>query len=98
MKRAMSNSDLVIDISAPCRAWRKRLPALSELCRSAAAAAVGEAAPTLGAAELSFLFTDDAAMRVLNRDFRNQDKPTNVLAFPSGAPAGAAPLLGDVAL
>jgi probable rRNA maturation factor len=42
------------------------------------------------------LLTDDAAVQALNRDHRNQDKPTNVLSFPA-APS-AAPHLGDVAL
>ena len=32
--------------------------------------------------ELSLLFTDDAHIRVLNRDWRGKDKPTNVLSFP----------------
>ena len=27
-------------------------------------------------------------MRVLNRDYRNKDKPTNVLSFPAGPVAG----------
>ena len=52
-------------------------------------------------AELSLLFTDDAEMREINRDWRGQDKPTNVLSFPgedveAGEPAGA--MLGDVVL
>jgi rRNA maturation RNase YbeY len=49
---------------------------------------------------------DDALLRRLNRQWRGQDKPTNVLAFPTadGAPApvdsqpGAPLLLGDVIL
>ena len=52
-------------------------------------------------AELSLLVTDDAEMREINRDWRGQDKPTNVLSFPGGdvapgEPAG--PMLGDVVL
>lgn len=33
--------------------------------------------------EVSFLFADDAKVQELNRVFRRQDKPTNVLSFPS---------------
>ena len=44
--------------------------------------------------EVSLLFTDDAAVRVLNRTWRGKDKPTNVLSFSQ--PAG--PLLGDIVL
>ena len=35
------------------------------------------------ASELSLLFTDDASIRVLNRDWRGKDKATNVLSFPA---------------
>lgn len=31
---------------------------------------------------LTVLFTDDAAVRTLNREWRGKDKPTNVLSFP----------------
>jgi probable rRNA maturation factor len=40
------------------------------------------------------LFTNDAAMRKLNAEWRGKDKPTNVLSFP----AARGPLLGDIAL
>ncbi len=33
---------------------------------------------------ITFVFTDDAAIQVLNRDWRGYDKPTNVLSFPDG--------------
>jgi probable rRNA maturation factor len=42
------------------------------------------------------LLTDDKAIRDLNRRFRRQDKPTNVLSFP--APQNPERFLGDVAL
>ena len=49
--------------------------------------------------ELSLVFTDDASMRAINAEWRNQDKPTNVLSFPAfpvtpGAMPG--PMLGDI--
>ncbi|MBI4083731.1 MAG: rRNA maturation RNase YbeY [Candidatus Lambdaproteobacteria bacterium] len=50
---------------------------------------------------LSVLFADDATLRRLNREYRRQDRPTDVLSFGyAGATAaeGAAPLLGDLAL
>jgi probable rRNA maturation factor len=53
------------------------------------------------APELSILFTDDAAIRELNREWRGKDRATNVLSFPAGplAPGAApGPLLGDLAL
>lgn len=50
--------------------------------------------------EVSVLLADDAAVRVLNRDWRGIDKPTNVLSFPAQASKleGIPPLLGDIAI
>lgn len=44
------------------------------------------------AAEISIVLTDDAHIQVLNRDYRQKDKATNVLSFPQDEPS----LLGDV--
>jgi probable rRNA maturation factor len=50
-------------------------------------------------AELSVVIGDDEWIRDLNREYRKKDRPTDVLAFPQdAAPAGAAPLLGDIAI
>ena len=46
--------------------------------------------------EVSLLLTHDADMQRLNEQFRNKDKPTDVLSFP--ADAMDAPLLGDIAI
>ena len=45
------------------------------------------------AGELSLVLSDDAQVRVLNRDYRGKDAPTNVLSFPQ-----TGPLLGDIIL
>ena len=34
--------------------------------------------------EVNIVLTDDAEIQALNKTFRNFDKPTNVLSFPSG--------------
>lgn len=70
-----------------------------------AAAAV---APELGNERLiaSVLFTSDAEIHTLNREWRARDKPTNVLSFPmleradllALAPEGPPEMLGDIAL
>ena len=51
-------------------------------------------------AELSILFTSNAAMAELNRVWRGKAEATNVLSFPAagGAPAGLPRSLGDIAL
>lgn len=51
--------------------------------------------------EISLVFTDDAAIRAVNREWRDQDKPTNVLSFPAFPllPGGRpGPMLGDIVL
>lgn len=50
-------------------------------------------------AELSIVIGDDEWIQELNRKYRKKDRPTDVLAFPQDTgPAGAGPLLGDVAV
>lgn len=73
-----------------------------------AAQATLEVAPELGNRRLSasLLLTSDAAVHALNRDWRDTDKPTNVLSFPMlsreallALPAeGPEMMLGDIAL
>lgn len=73
-----------------------------------AAAAAGEGEPLLANQRLvaSVLFTSDAEVHILNREWRVRDKPTNVLSFPmlareeleSLAPEGPPEMLGDIAL
>jgi probable rRNA maturation factor len=73
-----------------------------------AAAAVRQVAGELVNPRLSasLLFTSDAEIHALNREWRQRDKPTNVLSFPmlareelvALAPDGPPELLGDVAL
>jgi len=48
--------------------------------------------------EISLLFCNDARIQELNRDFRGQDKPTNVLSFPSPDPLETARFVGDIAV
>lgn len=53
----------------------------------------------LGQSELSLLVTSDQRIRELNRRYRHQDRPTDVLSFPMDGPAeaGTVPqLLGDI--
>lgn len=58
------------------------------------------AALGLEAAELSVLLVDDSRIQRLNRDHREKDRPTDVLAFPlDEGPVEEGPrLLGDVVI
>ncbi|WP_119305993.1 rRNA maturation RNase YbeY [Cohaesibacter haloalkalitolerans] len=47
--------------------------------------------------EVSLVFTDDAAIRILNAEHRGKDKATNVLSFPIDEDAEVfGPMLGDI--
>lgn len=93
--------DLDIDIEDwPAGDW--------EALATRATAAAGEGEPLLANPRLivSLLFTSDAEVHALNREWRQRDKPTNVLSFPMleraemGALAAEGPpiMLGDIAL
>lgn len=51
--------------------------------------------------EACVALSDDSQVRELNKAYRGKDKPTNVLSFPAGAPAGSGDVpqqLGDIIL
>jgi probable rRNA maturation factor len=100
---------IAVDVRAA--GWRRASPGVEAAVREAATAALRAGANTHAApegVEVSLVLADDAAIRMLNRDYRGRDAPTNVLAFPQhesfgepafGGPAHAGPvLLGDVVL
>jgi probable rRNA maturation factor len=94
--------ELEIDLEEP---WPQgRWHELAERAAEAAASVAAELAnPRLSA---SLLFTSDGEVHALNRQWRERDKPTNVLSFPmlargellALAPEGPPELLGDLAL
>jgi probable rRNA maturation factor len=54
---------------------------------------------TLDEAELTIRIVDASESQQLNHDYRDKDKPTNVLSFPFEAPPGIElPLLGDLVI
>lgn len=79
-----------------------------EALATRAGEAAGEVAPELGHSRLlvSVLFTSDEEVHTLNREWRERDKPTNVLSFPmlerdallELEPEGPPEMLGDIAL
>ena len=79
-----------------------------EALASRAAFATAQQTPELASPRLSasLLFTSDAEVHALNREWRGKDQPTNVLSFPmlertellALDPDGPPELLGDIAL
>lgn len=88
----------VIDVNLEAGSW----PGEKDLVRLADAAiratlSTGEL-QVADNSEVSLLFTDDDAIRKLNGQWRDKDKPTNVLSFPGSDPVDDVygPLLGDI--
>ena len=86
---------ITIQVQSPL--WEAE-PAAEQTVRDAIAAA----AATLSTAdnEVSILLTDDKAIRLLNREWRGIDKPTNVLSFPAATTKASVriPLFGDIVI
>jgi probable rRNA maturation factor len=87
-----------IDVNIACEGWPDEA-----VLAAAAKTAFSTAIDVLELDEhfnVSLLFTSDAAVQVLNRDWRGKDKPTNVLSFPAGQSPVATEVefLGDIAL
>lgn len=96
-------ASLEIDVTIECPDWADRLPAAAELGVRAARAAFAAGGIDIagGEAEASLVLADDGFVRQLNRQYRDQDKATNVLSFaslddPSQPSAGGPVLLGDI--
>lgn len=100
---AQSLPDLWIDVLVENGDWKAALPDHEQIVRHAVESTVAVAAyredEDESPWEISVVLNDDAHVRVLNRDWRGQDKPTNVLSFPSPSddlPEGAPMMLGDI--
>ena len=90
----------VLDTQEESPLWRA-LPQAEAIAEKAiAAAAAGAGVRLLPGAEVSLLLTDDAHMREINQQWRDKDKPTNVLSFPAveGPKVSKSPFLGDIAV
>ncbi len=108
MSEASSLPDLDITVTVEDAAWSQALADAGARAEAAVQAAImaaradrtaGAPLPKAAAAyEMGVVLTDDARIRKLNNEWRDQDKPTNVLAFesPDEPPEGAPWQLGDV--
>jgi len=92
---------LEVDVTVRCPLWTYNLKAAGALCQTAARASY----PASDPAEVSIVLADDAFVKDLNREYRGQDKATNVLSFASdnanespvsSGALGGPRMLGDV--
>jgi probable rRNA maturation factor len=104
----VSATEVKIEVAMLCAGWRQTLPNAADAARLAVRRVLARAISqntdvSAEHIELGVRLTDDAEQRLLNRNWRGVDHPTNVLAFPAwdpvwSLPQGAPWLLGDLAL
>jgi probable rRNA maturation factor len=85
----------MIEIEIESDDWTTALPDAEAIVERAATAAQGDVP-----GDLVVLLTDNGAVQLLNAEFRDRDRPTNVLSFPGAdmAMPGAPVHLGDIVL
>jgi len=90
----------LIEVEIEADDWTDALPDAEAIVERAAQAALGDVE-----GGLVVLLTDNGAVQLLNAQFRDKDRPTNVLSFPGGDMPqipefgpGAPAHLGDIVL
>ena len=98
--RRLPQDDEQVAIILDSQSWQRQCRFIDGVCRSAAMAALAAPAARGGrcGGTVAVVLSDDGRMRRLNRQFRQVDRPTNVLAFEACAPTTDDPVLGDVVL
>lgn len=97
MMRAQARPAVTIEVVIESDRWDAE-PLAARTIRAAIDTAAREISAPSG--EIAVMLVDDEAMRGLNRQWRGQDKPTNVLSFPAAPIPGTpgASHLGDIAV
>jgi probable rRNA maturation factor len=94
----------MIEVEIEADDWTDALPDAEAIVERAAGAALESVRGDVEG-DLVVLLTDNGAVQLLNAQFRDKDRPTNVLSFPGGdmpsipgAGPGAPVHLGDIVL
>lgn len=94
-----------VKIAAPSPLWEQSIENSAELVTRVVARAVAASNRVHGDSEVSVVLSDDRELRILNKEYRGKDEPTNVLSFPgdeldtdedSFTSLGRPMILGDV--
>ena len=96
--RGLKKAGPKIVVSIAEAAWEQALPDVEDIVHGAARLAL-DGVDRAERIEVSIVLSNDAEIRALNRTWRGQDKPTNVLSFPGDTETDVAKapiLLGDV--
>jgi len=93
-----SDSALIVDVQMACD--KSDVPPARDIESWVARALIAAKREIPSQAEVSVRVVDTDEIQALNVDYRQQDKPTNVLSFPAGPVAGLpldeASMLGDI--
>jgi len=76
----MISVELSVEPAWPAADWHTLATIAAD--RAIRASSYGELVTASASVEVSVRFTSDAEVHTLNRQYRSQDKPTNVLSFP----------------
>ncbi|MGH1404378.1 MAG: rRNA maturation RNase YbeY [Alphaproteobacteria bacterium] len=76
------HSSFHIDIDIRDQNWIKHIPSIEEDTHSIIQRILTEQLPSTEHVEISIVLTDNPFIQKLNHQYRNKDKPTNVLSFP----------------
>ncbi len=87
-----------LDIRVADPAWKRHVPKIRSICRTATSEALREAGVGPSPAGIAVLLTDDVEMSSLNARWRGIDRPTNVLSFATEPNPGSDEVAGDIAL
>ncbi len=96
----MPDNAIDIDIMIEAGPWPDE-SILEDLVQKAVEAAWSNLGLERTPSELSVVFTDDASIKLLNAQWRDKDKATNVLSFPAfpvKAGSQPGPMLGDIVI
>lgn len=95
-----TQSSLVVDVQVACE--NPDIPSAKQVKYWVTSTVEGSEKRVADGTELSVKLVDKDEMRTLNREYRNEDKVTNVLSFPvgdnAGLPADAGQALGDIVI
>lgn len=81
----------MIEVEIDDEAWSEAVADVAVVVERAASVALGDTA-----GDVVILLADDGHVQQINGQFRDKERPTNVLSFP--APDSARPHLGDLIL
>lgn len=75
-----------IDIAINTQLWQENLQGIKQITEQAISLTLSKMLNNIEHIEISIVLADDAFVQNLNKQYRDKDKPTNVLSFPQTEP------------